>query len=123
MTAEEIIAQLTAQLKEAVERLQSVTETLQQTQAQLQQTQEELQKAQRRIAELEKLKTPKASFVKANKKKPAVEEKKPRKQRDAQHNHARRRSVPTQIVEHRLVQCPDCHLRLGGISLSRVREG
>jgi len=25
-------------------------------------------------------------------------------------------------VEHRLVSCPDCHLRLGGISLARTRE-
>ena len=26
------------------------------------------------------------------------------------------------MAEHRIVQCPDCHLRLGGISLARVRE-
>ncbi len=45
-----------------------------------------------------------------------------RKKRDAKHNHARGRSEPTQIVEHRIVSCPDCHLRLGGISLARVRE-
>jgi hypothetical protein len=30
--------------------------------------------------------------------------------------------MPTRIVEHRLVSCPDCHLRLGGISLARLRE-
>jgi transposase len=30
--------------------------------------------------------------------------------------------VPTQIVEHRIVECPVCHLRLGGISLARYRE-
>ncbi len=122
MTAEETIASLTAQLKEAVERLQEVTEDLRQTQEQLRQTQEQLHEAQGRIAELEKLKTPKAGFVKANKKKPTVEEKKPRKKRDAQYNCARRRATPTQIVEHRIVECPDCHLRLGGISLARVRE-
>ena len=122
MTAEETIASLTAQLKEALERLQEVTEDLRQTQEQLHQTQEQLHEAQTRIAELEKLKTPKAGFVKANKKKPAAEEKKPRKKRDAQYNRARRRATPTQIVEHRIVQCPDCHLRLGGISLARVRE-
>jgi transposase len=122
MTAEETIASLTAQLKEAVERLREATEDLRQTQEQLHQTQEHLHAAQKRITELEKLKTPKADFVKANKKKKASEEKKPRKKRDAQYNHARRRATPTQIVEHRIVQCPDCHLRLGGISLARVRE-
>ena len=122
MTAEETIASLTAQLKEAVERLQEVTEDLRQTQEDLQRTQEQLQEAQTRIAELEKLKTPKADFVKANKKKPTTEEKKPRKKRDAQYNRGRRRTAPTQIVEHRIVECPDCHLRLGGISLARVRE-
>ncbi|WP_040448443.1 IS66 family transposase zinc-finger binding domain-containing protein [Ktedonobacter racemifer] len=40
----------------------------------------------------------------------------------AEHNHGRPRSVPTQIVEYRIVACPDCQLRLGGISLARVRE-
>jgi transposase len=122
MTAEETIASLTAQLKEAVERLQEVTEHLRQTQEQLNQTQEQLHQAQRRIAELEKLKTPPASCVKANKKKPTAEAKKSRKKRDVQFNRARRRATPTQIVEHRIVECPDCHLRLGGISLARVRE-
>ena len=122
MTAEEMIASLTAQLKEAVERLREVSEDLRQTQEQLQQTQEHLQQAQMRIAELEKLKTPPADFVKANKKKPTAQEKKPRKKREAQSNRARRRARPTQMVEHRIVQCPDCHLRLGGISLARVRE-
>jgi hypothetical protein len=60
--------------------------------------------------------------VKAEVKKPAAEEKKPRKKRAAQHNQARRRSVPTHIVEHHLAMCPECDLRLGGISLARCRE-
>lgn len=30
--------------------------------------------------------------------------------------------MPTQIVEHRIISCPDCHLRLAGISLARLRE-
>jgi DNA repair ATPase RecN len=96
MTAEEMIASLTAQLKEAVERLQEVTEDLRHTQEQLHQTQEQLHQAQTRLAELEKLKTPQAGFVKANKKKPRAEEKKPRKKRDAQYNRARRRATPTE---------------------------
>src|SRR5579883_1901838 len=108
MTAEEQIEHLTTQLKQALEQLQA--------------TQEELRKAPERIAELEKKKTPSPSFVKANAKKPKAEEKKPRKKREARFNRARPRSVPTQIEEHRIVACPDCHLRLGGISLARVRE-
>ncbi len=83
---------------------------------------EALSQALARIEELEKQKTPPPEFVKANVKKPAAQEKTPRKKRDAKHNHGRRRAVPTQIVEHRLVTCPDGHLRLGGISLARVRE-
>jgi transposase len=88
----------------------------------LQKTQELLRVALARIEELEKQKTPPPAFVKANAKKEATEEKKVRKKHDAKHNHARLRSQPTQIVEHRIVSCPDCHLRLGGISLARLRE-
>jgi transposase len=55
-------------------------------------------------------------------KKLSAEEKKQRKKRDAKHNRGQLRAVPTQIVEHRLVTCPQCHLRLGGISLARVQE-
>lgn len=83
---------------------------------------EALSQALARIEELEKQKTPPPEFVKANVKKKASEEKKPRKKRDGRHNHGRARAVPTQIVEHRIVTCPDCHLRLGGITLARVRE-
>ncbi len=83
---------------------------------------EALSLALARIEELEKQKTVPPEFVKANVKKPKTEEKKPRKKRGAEHNHGRMRAVPTQIVEHRIVTCPDCHLRLGGISLARARE-
>ncbi len=96
MTAEETIASLTAQLREAVERLQKVTEDLRHTQEQLHQTQEQLHEAHTRIAELEKLKTPPASFVKANNNKSAAAEQKPRKKRDAQFNRARSRAMPTE---------------------------
>src|SRR5712671_5965403 len=108
MTAEETIASLEAQLKQAVERLTEVTE--------------QLRVAQARIEELEKLKTPPPAFVKAEKKKPSGEQKQARKKRDAKHNRARPRSAPTQIVEHRLLNCPACQMRLGGISLARSRE-
>src|ERR1700737_1003009 len=86
------------------------------------QTQELLRVALLRIEELEQQKTPPPAFVKANVKKPQEEEKKQRKKRAAEHNHGRRRSLPTQIQEHRIVTCPECQLRLGGISLARVRE-
>src|SRR5437660_11825064 len=105
MTAEEIIASLEAQLKQTLERLDEVTE--------------EVRVAQARIEDLEKLKTPAPAFVKAEKKKPPEEEQKARKKRDAKHNRARPRSTPTQIVEHRLLHCPECQLRLGGIGLGR----
>jgi len=108
MTAEETIASLEAQLKQTVERLVEVTE--------------QLRVAQARIEELEKLKTPPPAFVKANKKLPSEGPKKARKKRETRHNRASRRSEPTQIVEHRVLSCPTCHLRLGGVSLTRVRE-
>ena len=87
----------------------------------LTQTQGLLQIALARIEELEKQKTPPA-FVKANKQKPQEDEKKARKKREEKHNRARTRSAPTQIIEHHVMNCPACDLRLGGISLARVRE-
>ena len=60
MTAEETIAALEVQLKQALERIDEVTE--------------QLRVAQARIEELEKLKTPAPAFVKAEKKKPPEEQ-------------------------------------------------
>src|SRR5947209_10532887 len=88
----------------------------------LKETQERLRVALARIEKVEKQKTPPPAFVKADVKKPATQENKPRKKREAQYNRARPRAMPTQIVEHRIVACPTCHLRLGGISLARCRE-
>jgi transposase len=136
MTMDEQIAWLTEKLNQVVAELiqtqeelrttkgelQSTQEALQTTREELQRTQEALAAAQVQLTELEKMKTPPPAFVKANKKKPKAEEKKPRKKREAQYNRARKRSVPTHIVEHRIIACPDCHLRLGGISLARCRE-
>src|SRR5512135_1863177 len=136
MTMDEQIAWLTEKLNQVVAELIQTQEELQTTKGELQSTQEapqtsreELQRtqealaaAQVQITELEKVKTPPPAFVKAKKKKPKAEEKKPRKKREAQYNRARKRSVPTHIVQHRIVACPDCHLRLGGISLARCRE-
>src|SRR5229473_5059794 len=135
MTTNEQIAWLTEKLNQVVAELmqtqeelrttkgelQSTQEALQTTREELQSTQEALGAAHVKIAELEKVKTPPPAFVKATQK-PKAEEKKPRKKREAQYNRARKRSVPTHIVEHRIVACPDCHLHLGGISVARCRE-
>jgi transposase len=97
-------------------------EELAQLRAENQALREALGVALARIEELEKQKMPPPAFVKANKKTPLEGEKKARKKREAKHNRARPRSAPTQIIEHRVVNCPDCDLRLGGMSLARVRE-
>jgi transposase len=97
-------------------------EELAQLRAENQALREALGVALARIEELEKQKTPPPAFVKANKKTPLEGEKKARKKREAKYNRARPRSAPTQIIEHRVVNCPDCDLRLGGMSLARVRE-
>jgi transposase len=100
---------------------QELHEALQQMQDLLRVALARIEELEKQVEDLEKLKTPPA-FVKENVKKPAAEEKQPRKKREAKHNHGRPRSAPTEIVEHRIVTCPDCQLRLGGISLARVRE-
>ena len=108
MSADEGMVSLEDQLKRALERVHLL--------------EEQLAVAQKRIEELEKQKTPPPTFVKANVKKPEGAEKKPRKKRAAQHNHGRRREAPTRIVEHRIVSCPVCTSRLGGVSVARRRQ-
>ena len=108
MTADERIATLEEQLKQALEQVRLLGE--------------QLAAAHKRIEELEKLKTPPPAFAKANVKKPEAGEKKPRKKRAAQHNHGRRREAPTRIVAHRMVSCPACASRLGGVSVVRRRQ-
>jgi transposase len=123
MNAEEKVAYLEEALSKALEKIQGLQEQLEKVSGDLQESQEQLQKAQARIAELEKLKTPSPAFVKENKKKQEEGEKKPRKKREAKYNRGRRRETkPSEREEHRVVNCPDCHQRLGGITLARVRE-
>lgn len=86
----------------------------------LREMREQVQQARSRSAELGKQKTPLPSFVKASKKQ--TEEQKPRKRRESRYNRARKRSMSAHIVAHRIMACPDCHLRPGGISLARCRE-
>ena len=111
--------------QEELERLraenQEVREALHLTQEELSQVKEALRLALARIEELEKQREP-PEFVKENVKKRPAEETQARKKREARHNRGRMRAVPTQIVEHRILTCPQCHLWLGGISLARVRE-
>ena len=107
MTAEERMSDLEEQLAQALEQVRLL--------------QEQLAAAQQRIEELEKQKRPPAPFAKANVKK-TPGEKKPRKKREAQYNHGRRRETPTRIVEHRIVSCPTCSSRLGGVSVARRRQ-
>ena len=108
MTADERIASLEEQLKQALEQVRVL--------------EEHLAAANKRIEELEKQKTPPPAFAKANVKKPPASEKKPRKKRAAQHNHGRRRERPTRMIEHRIVSCPVCASRLGGVSIGRRRQ-
>jgi transposase len=115
MRAEERLTWLEEQLAQVVDQLRLKDELLQQTQ-------EQLRVAQARIQELEKQKTPRPTFVKANVKKQQEGEKKPRKKRDPKHNHARRREKPTRMVEHRISTCPMCSSRLGGVSVARRRQ-
>ena len=122
MTTEEQIVYLNTKLNEVLAELSRTQEELRVAKEDLHAMQEKLQRAQSRMEELEKQKTSPPAFVKANKKKLPEEEKKARKKREAKHNQARPRSMPTQVVEHRVMNCPTCDLRLGGISLARVRE-
>src|SRR5260370_6879877 len=114
------------QFKGGIGRVEEDSEQLrvaQERREELEEVSEQLRVAQARREELEQLKTTPPAFVKANVKKPEAKKQKPRKKRDAQFNRARRRARPTHMVEQRLVACPDCHLRLGGIRLLPVREG
>jgi transposase len=85
------------------------------------QLQEQLAIALARIAELEQQRRDPPPFIKSNK--PSRSEPKPpRKKRDARHNQARRRELPTRTVDHALDRCPDCHYQLRGQSLDYARQ-
>jgi hypothetical protein len=100
----------------------ALREALNQALAQWSQVREDLRLALVRIEEREKQKTPPPECVNANGKKPQAEEKKQRKTRTPEHTHGRPRSALAQIVEHRIVSCPDCQARWGGIRVARVRK-
>ena len=63
------------------------------------------------------------SFVKANKHSQKREHPhKTRRQRAAEQNGARKKSPPTELRQHALERCPDCHYKLNGQSIARRRE-
>ena len=79
----------------------------------------QLEAAQKRIAELEGQKKPPPAFVKANRPERGAQV---RKQRASEHNHARRRDEPTQVVRHAIERCPECQGHLSGIHVGRRRH-
>src|SRR5437899_329678 len=76
--------------------------------------------------ELERLRNEKAdppSFIKPNSPKPKDStEKQPRRKRAKEYNSARRRETPTQIAQHTIEQCPDCHYPLSRRLLATRRQ-
>ena len=81
----------------------------------------ELAAAYKRIAELERGKKERPSFVKPNKPKKAGP-KRPRRKRKPEQNGARRRDTPTKSVSHKLEDCPDCGCHVYGESVARRRQ-
>ena len=77
---------------------------------------------EQRIVELEQKGEPPPAFVKPNK--PLREgPQAPRRKRQAQHNHGRKREIQvSHRREHALEQCPDCGYRLRGRSVARRRQ-
>jgi transposase len=105
-------------LEEEVVRLRTENQELKQ---QLVQALEQLAAAQARIAELEQQRHDPPPFVKPNK--PARSQPKPaRKKRDARHNQARRREMPTRTLDHALERCPECTYLLRGQSIDYTRQ-
>ena len=82
---------------------------------------EQVADALQRLAELEAKKMPPPPFVKANVA-PRSEPRPPRRKRAPEQNQARRREVPSVVVEHALTTCPDCGSRLGGVHVGRTRQ-
>src|SRR5260370_35416655 len=109
MTADERNVILEDQLKRALERVQLL--------------EEQLAAAQKRIEELEKQKTPPPAFAKADVKKPKASQKKPRKNREPQHNQERRREGPTRMAEHRVASWTVCARLQGGSRGGRAVHG
>jgi transposase len=108
------------ELREQVKELLGEREQNQSLQEQVKELQGQLSVALSQIEELKKQRKDPPAFVKANVSKPKKEG--PRKKRAKEHNGARKREEPTQIEEHLIRTCPDCHGDLTGINVSRRRQ-
>ena len=109
----EELRQLRRENQELREQNQSLGE-------QVKDLQEQLSAALSQIEELKKKAKEPPDFAKANASKPKKEG--PRKKRKPEHNGARKRETPTQVEEHFIRTCPDCHADLTGITVSRRRQ-
>jgi len=103
-------------LEDEVTRLRAENTLLKQ---QLAQALERLAVAEQRLAELEHKTPASPSFGKA---KTPKRERKPRRKRKPEHNRAWRLATPTRVERHVLERCPDCGLKLQGMSLGRRRQ-
>lgn len=107
-------------------RLRAENEGLQRELAQalelLAAAQQRIAKLEQRLAELERRSGGPPAFAKPNRPLAGGEPKPPRRKRAAEHNHGRRREVPTGTIEHALDRCPICQYRLVGQSLDYARQ-
>jgi len=83
---------------------------------------ERVTELEQKIVELEARKTSPPPWAKANRVQPEGSRKTTRRQRAPEHDHGRRQSTPTQIVQHAYERCPDCAYALAGSSVARRRE-
>jgi transposase len=107
-------------LQEQVKELLEQGEQNQSLQKQVKDLQEQLSAALLQLEELKKKAKEPPDFAKANASKPKKEG--PRKKRKPEENGARKRETPTQIEEHFIQTCPDCHGELRGVTMSRRRQ-
>lgn len=74
-------------------------------------------------AELDKYRSAPPSFIKPNTSKPKEKaQKQPRRKRAKDQNGARRRETPTQTIQHRIEECPDCRYPVGTPQLALRRQ-
>ena len=114
-------------MEEELKRLQRENQELREQMEELiglreqnQRLQEQLDGALQQIEELKKKAKEPPAFVKAKVKK--TQQNKPPKKRKPEQNGSRKRETPTQVEEHFIRTCPDCHADLTGITVSRRRQ-
>lgn len=116
------LARLRAENEQLKGELVAARQVIAERQRQITVLRQEITVLQQRIAELEHGPDNRPpSFVKPNRRK-VVRSPKPRKRRDAKHNHARRRDTATRSVQHAYDRCPECHYKLQGTSVDYTRQ-